>query len=703
MVRKMAYIGSSYLIGLFFASFFTYGTNLSIAAVMIAAAILLTALLKSKPVKLIACTVSASIALAIYGLYDYNVYQNVIKYNGYDVEIKGIVTDVSFHDGDKASYTVKGVINSDIEAYVTFYTEAYDIEIGDGISVLGKANELKDSYKFPTKSYYKSKNIFLQLSKVYKLNYIENNGFSVKKTLLKYRDYILSTINRNMDKRYSGVMTAMLFGDKAGLESADKTLMYRAGIGHIMAVSGVHLSVVCSFIWLILSHIPMNKYLRFGLLAIPVLCFVVLAGMSNSVIRAAVMILLVYGAELFRRRADTFNSLGIAVILLTITSPFAVRDASFLLSVTGVFGIGVIAPKIIRNIKEKRRIGKVTESLISSTCVMIVVFPVTALFFDEVSVMSPLSNLILLPICEAALIGGVIVTLTGGVPFVAIPVLKFCEVCCWLISAIARFIGGLHFSYIPLGDESMAALIVSALIIGITASLLCKNIKSTVSVIVAVFVVVVGFANIHRYVAEDTVTIAVLKNNSSVSAIVHDSKSACIIDLNKGGKTAEYAVKYLNRNGIRRIDSLIMNTDAISSQIIYDKQFSIFETETYMIPEADRNYVDTKNHNILFYTDKSSIDTSDYTIKLNGDIVIVNVNGTEILFCTSESDISDNDNCKAAILYSGRKFTSVPHTECIVILSEKPEKNALSEANYINESVSFEFDEYGEIKTKLIR
>ena len=54
MVRKMAYIGSSYLIGLFFASFFSYGTNFSIAAVMIVAAILLSALLKNKSVKLVA-------------------------------------------------------------------------------------------------------------------------------------------------------------------------------------------------------------------------------------------------------------------------------------------------------------------------------------------------------------------------------------------------------------------------------------------------------------------------------------------------------------------------------------------------------------------------------------------------------------------------------------------------------------------------
>ncbi|MBQ7980331.1 MAG: ComEC/Rec2 family competence protein, partial [Oscillospiraceae bacterium] len=336
MVRKMAYIGASYLIGLFFASFFTYRINLCLSITLFVTSVLTVILLRNKPIKFVACSVSAAIALLIYGLYDYNVYQNIIKYDGYDVEIKGVVTDVNVHDSDKSSYTIKGIINSDTEAYVTFYTDSYDVEIGDSISVLGKAAELKDSYKFPTKTYYKSKNIFLQLNKVYKFNYTENNGFSIKKTLLKYRDYILSTINKNMNSNYSGIMTAMLFGDKAGLESTDKTLMYRAGIGHIMAVSGVHLSVVCSFIWLIISHIPMNKYLRFGLLVVPVLCFTVLAGMSNSVIRSAVMILLVYGAELFRRKADTFNSLGIAVIILTIASPFAVRDASFLLSVTGV-------------------------------------------------------------------------------------------------------------------------------------------------------------------------------------------------------------------------------------------------------------------------------------------------------------------------------------------------------------------------------
>ena len=703
MVRKMAYIGSSYLIGLFFASFFSYGTNFSIAIVMFITAALLAIMLKNKSIKLVACTAGAAVAFMIYGLYDCNIYHNIIKYDGYDVEIKGVVTDVSFHDEDKASYTVMGIVNNDIKACVTFYTEAYNIEIGDGISVLGKAKELNDSYKFPTKTYYKSKNIFLQLNKVYKLNYKENNRFSIKKTLFKYREHILATINRNMDSRYSGIMTAMLFGDKAGLESTDKTLMYRAGIGHIMAVSGVHLSVVCSFIWLIISRVSMNKYLRFGLLVISVFSFVILSGMSNSVIRAAIMILIVYGAEMFRRKSDAFNSLGIAVIILTITSPFVVRDASFLLSVTGVFGIGVVAPKIIKNIRKEYHIGKIAESLVASICVMIVVFPVTALFFDEISVMSPLSNLILLPLCEVALIGGVIVTLTGGISFIAIPVLKFCEVCCWLISAISGFIGGLHFSYIPLGNESMTALIVSALIIGITASLLCKNIKSTIAVIVTVFAFIISFSNIQRYIADDTVTIAVLKNNASVSAIIHDNKSACIIDLKKGGRTAEYAVKYLNRAGIRNIKTIFMNSDAVSSQIIYDKQFDIFDVEEYLIPESDMRIVSIDGGNVQFYPDKSRFDTSKYSIEFNDDIVVVTTENKDFIFCTSESDISGYSDCDAVILYHGKNFASEPTSESVVILNEKPEKDGVQNAIYIDESLSFEFDKYGEIKTGLIK
>lgn len=704
MVRKMAYIGSSYLIGLFFASFFDYKNNILFSLIILSASLVLYFVFNNRYLKTTICLMSMSGAVMLYGLYDAFVYQNIIKYDGMDVEIKGEIVEHNEYDGDKSSYLIKGVINDDVRAYITCYTDTTAAEIGDSVSILGKTAVLEDSYTFPTKTYYKSKDIYLKLSKVHKLNYTENNGFSFRKTILQYRDHILRIIRRNIDNAYSGIMTAMLFGDKTGLESNEKTLMYRAGIGHIMAVSGVHLSVVCSFIWFFLSRIRMNKYLRFVLLLIPVLCFVFLAGLSNSVIRAAVMIAIVYGAELFRRKADTFNSLGLSAILLTVTSPFAVRDASFLLSVAGVFGIGVAAPMIIKETEEKIRLGNTAKSLLSSICVMVVVFPVTTLFFDEVSVISPVSNLLLLPVCEVILICGVIVTLTGGAAFAAVPVLKLCEVLCMIVAKVAGFIGGLRFSYIPLGDDYFNIITITFFAAAFAAVLCYRKKVYTVITSFVLFSVLILAVNISRVRPDDSITVAVIKDGASVSAIVHDNNSASVIDLKKGGKTAEYTAKYLNRKGIYKIDALVMNVDVNSSYVIYDNLFDLFEITSFMIPEDDRNLAGVERNNFYFYNPDSSFAIDNYSISFNSDeTIIIGSGNSEILFCSSENNVSADGKYDAVVLYSGKTLSCGAETELIAAMNSKAEIHS-ENAQVIctDESLCFELEKDKKIRVEEI-
>ncbi|MDE5859098.1 MAG: competence protein ComEC family protein, partial [Oscillospiraceae bacterium] len=308
MVRKMAYIGSSYLIGLFFASFLPCGINIFASAGIIISAVGALIVFGKKYSKQMICVICGAAAMFIYGFYEAAVYKNIVKYDGYDVKITGTVSEYAEHSGDKASYIVKGVINDDVRAEVMFYTDSSDAEIGDVITVSGIAEKLKDKYTFPAEEYYKSKGIYLRINKITDFSCTKNTGFSLRKMLDRYREYIIGKIDAVMDKESMAIMSAMLFGDKSDLESTEKTLLYRAGIGHIMAVSGVHISVVCAFFWAIVSSINAGKYLRFVLIMLPVFCFAMLAGMSNSVIRAAVMAAVVYGAELFRRRADTYNS-----------------------------------------------------------------------------------------------------------------------------------------------------------------------------------------------------------------------------------------------------------------------------------------------------------------------------------------------------------------------------------------------------------
>ncbi len=702
----MAYIGTFYLIGLFSASFLSRGHNLAAAAVLVLSAVSAIAVYRKRFLKAAVCLFSAAVGMFFYSGYDLFVYENIIKYDGCDVEVTGKILDFSEYSGDITLYTVKGVINGDVSAEVSFFADSSNAEIGDEISVVGKAAVLEDSYTFPAKSYYKAKGIYLRLNKVSDFSY-SHTDFSFRRAINNYREYILAAINDGMESDCAAIMTAMLFGDKSAIDSSEKTLMYRAGIGHIMAVSGVHLSVVCSFFWFVISRLPINRYFRFGLLMVPVMCFVMLAGMSNSVIRAAIMIALVYGASLFRRRADTFNSLGIAVILLTAASPFAVRDASFLLSVAGVFGIGVAAPAITAEIEKKHRLGSTARSFIASACVMVVVFPVTLLFFDEVSMVSPLSNLILLPICTVILVCGIIVMLTGGLAFAAVPVLTVCGFCCRAVIVVSEFIGRLRFSYIPLGSDFVRSVNIIAVAAAALALLVFGGKRRGIYLSVGSLAAAMLLSGVYRYIPDEKITVALLKDGSSVTAVIHDKNSACIVDLKKGGGAAGSVVKYLNRSGIYKLEAVVLNTDANTSLPVYTNSLKLFDTEMIFVPDEKISLADSYSSAEIngYSSDGDCVEADGYTISfLSGGVIVVNVSGADIAMYDSDSEIDAEASYSAAVRYSGKSADNDADADIIAAMDDGAEILAKKGNRvFIGENVKFVINRDGTVSPEEIK
>lgn len=690
----MAYIGSSYLIGLFCASFLNIGINILAAFSAVVIAVLTLVIVGKSSLKASVCIISAAAAMLLYGLYDCFVYRNIIKYDGCEVEVKGVITDYTEYGGDKTSYIIKGVINGDVTAKVSCYTDSGNAEIGDSVTVRGVAARLKNSYTFPAEDYYKAKGMFLRINRVSGFEYIPRESFSLKRVLYGYRDKINGVIGSEMDTDGKAVMEAMLFGDKSELESTQKTLLYRSGIGHLMAVSGVHLSVVCSFFWIFLSRLPINKYFRFGLLFVPMFCFSAMAGFSNSVIRAAIMTVIVYGANLFRRRADVFNSLGISVIILTAASPFAVRDASFLLSAGGVFAIGVAAPEVIKAIEEKHNLGALLKSALTSVCVTVMIFPITILFFDEVSIASPISNLLLMPLCTLILVGGIIVSLTGGVPFIAVPVLKVCEILCEIVLAVSKFIGGLHFSYIPLGSDFVKVSAVFSVILVAVLLFLTKNTSAAAAASVGILVLAVLSVNIYRYTSTD-ITAAVFRDGGSTAAVLHNGNTAAIIDFDGGG-AASSAVKYLNRSGVYKIESLVLNSGANTSLPIYLNGLELFELSAVMLPERDKSLAAGE---CLFYSDSQYFDAADCTVYFYSESVIkVRCRDNDIIFYTDASEYAFPDEYAAAVRYDGKSRDNDPDCKIIAVMNEKGE--ALTEKDrtvYIGENVEITIKRSGEV------
>lgn len=699
MVRKMAYIGSSYLIGLFFASFLDIGVNILAAASTVVVSVSALILFGEKSVKVSVCMISAAAAMLVYGLYDCFVYRNIIKYDGCQVEVKGVITDYTEYGGDKTAYVIKGLINGDVTAKVSCYTDSTYAEIGDSVTVCGVASRLKNSYTFPAEDYYKAKGMFLRINRVNSFDYIPRESFSAKRALYNYRDKIIGVIGNEMDTDGKAVMEAMLFGDKSELESTQKTLLYRAGIGHLMAVSGVHLSVVCSFFWIFISRLPINKYFRFGLLLVPILCFAAMAGFSNSVIRSAIMTVIVYGASLFRRRADVFNSLGISVIILTIFTPFAVRDASFLLSVGGVFAIGVAAPAVIKAMEQRFELGTFLKSAITSVCVTVMIFPVTILFFDEVSIASPISNLLLMPLCTLILVGGIIVSLTGGISVVAVPVLKVCEILCEIVLAVSKFIGGLHFSYIPLGSDYVKLSAAFSVVLAAVLFLLTR--KSTVTALASAVILIFAVLSVNLYKLTSTdISTAVFRDGGSTAAVVHNGNSAAIIDFDGGG-AASSAVKYLNRNGIYKIESLILNSGANTSLPIYLNDLELFSISAVMLPERDKSLAVGECY---FYEDSQCFDTAGCTIYFyNENVIKIRCRDKDIIFYTDDSEYDYHGEYAAAVRYDGNSPDIDPDCKIIAVMSEKGEAVAVMDRTvHIGENVKITVNGNGDVSSETL-
>ncbi len=697
MTRKMAYIGFSYLIGLFFASFFNIVFSFWCGIFLVLFAFVAYFLFKKSDLKLFACLISLSLGLFYYSFYGSLVYQNIVEFDGDEVIVSGELIEFRDLSGDITEYKIDGKINGKKSAKILCYGEAKNCEIGDKIHVMGTLKTPENTYVFNSYDYYKSNEIFLVMNYATKVKIEPKSGFDIRRILGDYREHIYDVFDENLDKNSSSILSAMLLGDKSGVDDVVLTQMYRSGIGHIMAVSGVHLTVVCSILWYFIGALPFNKYAKFVILMVPLTLFVILVGSSNSVLRAAIMIILVYGGSLFKRRADIANSLGIAGVLLTLSCPYVVRDASFLLSFTGVLAIGVISPYIVKLAEEKAEIGKFRKSFIHCAVTSVLIFPVATLFFNEISIISPISNLFLIPICTAILVLALIVALTGGISFIAAPILYICGILCKILLFFTELLSGFKLSYIPLGYRFISALIVVTIVAVLLSILLFKRKKYAVFTATALLSFCIIAVSIYRFIPNDNVSLVVIGDGkSATSIIIHDNKNASIIDVKDGGGACDEVVKYLNSHGLERLESLILACDSNVSEAIYKEKFSLVEVGSvvkFCIENVDKNYESFGENGFLCDVNSSQkIEMPDFTATVfPNNYIEISVLGNDFLAYLDGENLPEKGYCGAIICdkITTENFGGVK-SDFWIFSEEKYAENLVYLENvFINKNVKF--------------
>ncbi|MFT3951156.1 MAG: ComEC/Rec2 family competence protein [Oscillospiraceae bacterium] len=573
MKRKTAFVCYGFMAGLFAASF------LNVRAV--GAAVLLSALaavcgqfLFTSPavraaVTAMSCALCA--AFAVNFVYTVSVYERALALDGQTVSVTATVTDFTDIGADKFLITLRAKTDDGVSLNLNVFAPAADCDYYDRVRMTVKLEKLTDSVIFPSESYNKPKGIFLQGAAIGTPVYTKQPALRPLAAVRDYGDYLFGKITGALTGDTGGFLGAMLVGDKSALSASAKLSLYRAGIGHIFSVSGAHLVIASGFVLFLLRALRLRRGVQVAATEAFVLAFCVFAGLCVPVLRAGVMMTVLNLSVLVRRKSDPATLIGATGVALTLFSPYAIRDASFLLSMGGVFAMSVTAPFVTKLLLSKKpRLRKALAPLLTMVVITVSSLPLTVLFFDELSVVSPAANLLLMPLCTAALVPAIVVALTGGAAFVAAPLLVFSGLCVKAVLAISAALNAIPYSFVPVGTFAvkLAAVLVTAGFV--LAVLLFRRGKPALITAMCGVFIVTSAGMLHTSITAKTYYAAVLSDGASCAIVFYQAKEAVILDLNGGGDIAAACKRILSGQGITQLDAVLVQNHVQNKLAVYD-------------------------------------------------------------------------------------------------------------------------------------
>ena len=276
-----------------------------------------------------------------------------------------------------------------------------------------------------------------------------------------WRQTLADNIDRLVqDKQIAGLIKAISLGLRHDLEPEQQKVFAQTGTSHLIAISGLHIGLIAGFVFFLVARLwtftttgclrwPATKVAAIAAI-MAALLYALIAGMSLPTQRALIMIS-VFMLNLLRQKKTSFiDNLFVAALLIAVIYPFSISEPGFWLSFLAVGIILLITRGRLQQLKKFTGHGRM------QLLIIIGMFPVLAIVFGQVSLVSPLANLLFIPfmsllIIPVSLLGVVLLPLSdvlAGLLFklvafgmhLAMPVLD------WLAS---RPLATLHFPALP--------------------------------------------------------------------------------------------------------------------------------------------------------------------------------------------------------------------------------------------------------------
>lgn len=302
--------------------------------------------------------------------------------------------------------------------------------------------------QFHQAEYYQILDITCKLNKVTILQ--QSVSYHPRKEMLwQVRRHLSGILDACLPPEEASIMKTMLLGEKGQIDREIKGLYQRNGIAHILAISGLHISMLGMGLFRMLRRIYVPVPLAAASSVVMMLLYGEMTGMGTSTTRALIMFLLHMTGLLIGRTYDLLTALFLAAVWILLEQPLYLRHSGFLFSFGAVLSIGMLMPVMLEGITDKIRF---LRPFITSISTSILSFPIYLYFYYQFPLYSIGLNLLVIPLMSLVMALGIALMLAGNINLALSGILAIPECgILWLYEKAGMLCDQLPYSNLILG------------------------------------------------------------------------------------------------------------------------------------------------------------------------------------------------------------------------------------------------------------
>lgn len=291
------------------------------------------------------------------------------------------------------------------------YSDEY-IEPGKYVVASGEIldfNEKRNPGEFDLAEYYHSLKIKYRINNSY-IHVIDDKNNVIYNWAGRVSRKIDNVYKRICESSYASSFSAMVLGKKDDCDKEFKNLFSLAGIGHILAISGLHISLIGMGLYKLIRRMGCNFLLSMAISTGVILFYGIMTGNSVSTIRAVIMSIAAMYANFVGRTYDMMSAAALSAIIALADSPMLIFNCSFLLSYMAIIGIVYINRAFTTILNPQK---KLTKNFICGLSIQLSTLPITLYFFYKLPLLSVFINLLVIPLMSVVMSSAIFAGISG--------------------------------------------------------------------------------------------------------------------------------------------------------------------------------------------------------------------------------------------------------------------------------------------------